>query len=771
MTRRPISVLLVEDDPEDVQILMALFKDPTQIRVTFEHVSSISEAVERLKTNNVEAILSDLGLPDTSGVEAVSRLHAVAPDLPIVVLTSLDDETMGDQALREGAQDYLIKGLVDSDLVSRTIRYAVERKRAARSLKDAELKYSTLFQQSRNPMVLVDMESGRIIEFNHSAHESLGYTKAEFKKLGIPDFEVIEDVEAVEKHLKEIRAQGSDSFETKHITKTGDIHNVVVNAKVIELGGKMYCQSIYTDITERKRADEKLHLYRDRLRAAKLQREISARKRIQKVARKNEQYLDTIISTSQDSIMVFDSDGRFEFANDATFEIFGWPKDELMGEHFLKVVSPDRHNFIKDQWRKVRDGDGAPYEIDIISKDGKDRTLLISHRRMRFDRRLKHCLVVKDITPRRRMEDDLREVIKRLEMHDREKTEFVSNVSHELRTPLTSMTYATDNLLSGVLGPLPQRIKSYLVMIREDCDRLLKTVTDILDLTRLESKSLKLNKSKLPFSRLVRHCFDQFRFQCEKKGQEMCLAVDQACGFVCCDPLKMDRAIANVIQNAIRYTPEGGRINVVLHPANEDSATLVLSVVDNGAGISEEHLPHVTERFFRVGEHVIGTGLGLPLCKEIVEIHGGHIDIVSPPPGEASGTMVSISMPESEPPTVTVVSEERRVCDRAYRHLVSGRYCCTICEDATNAVTQISRNRPDAVVLDLSAGGTSGLETIAEVKSDNELRRIPIIALTAKQVSGPKLEVLHGFGIPVLTRPWVQERLVAMVEQLISGGL
>ena len=77
-------------------------------------------------------------------------------------------------------------------------------------------------------------------------------------------------------------------------------------------------------------------------------------------------------------------------------------------------------------------------------------------------------------------------------------------------------------------------------MIREDCDRLLKTVTDILDLTRLESKSLKLNKSKLPFSRLVRHCFDQFRFQCEKKGQEMCLAVDQACGFVCCDPLKMD---------------------------------------------------------------------------------------------------------------------------------------------------------------------------------------------------------------------------------------
>lgn len=558
MTHRPISVLLVEDDPEDVQILRALFKDLQHRKVAFEHVSSVSEAIERLKGNNVEAILSDLGLPDTTGVEAVSRLHAAAPDLPIVVLTSMDDDAIGDQAMREGAQDYLVKGRIDADLVSRTIRYAVERKRVARSLENAELKYSTLFQQSRNPMVLVDMDDGRIMEFNHSAHESLGYTKAEFGKLGISDFEVVEDAEAVAKHLNKIREQGSDSFETKHITKSGDIRNVVVNAKVIELDGNKYCQSIYTDITERKHAAEKLNLYRDRLRAAKLQREITARKKIQKVARKNEQYLDTIISTSQDSIMVFDSDGRFEFANDATFEIFGWPKDELMGEHFLKVVSPDRHNFIKDKWRKVTDGDGAPYEIDIVSKDGMNRTLLISHRRMRFDRRLKHCLVVKDITPRRRMEDDLREVIKRLEIHDREKTEFVSNVSHELRTPLTSMTYATDNLLSGVLGPLPEEIKSYLVMIREDCDRLLKTVTDILDLTRLESKSLKLNKSKLPFSRLVRHCFDQFRFQCEKKGQELCLAVDRACGFIHCDPVKMERAIANIIQNAIRYTPEGG---------------------------------------------------------------------------------------------------------------------------------------------------------------------------------------------------------------------
>lgn len=217
--------------------------------------------------------------------------------------------------------------------------------------------------------------------------------------------------------------------------------------------------------------------------------------------------------------------------------------------------------------------------------------------------------------------------------------------------------------------------------------------------------------------------------------------------------------------------PRGGRINVALHNESEDPDTLVLSVVDDGLGISEEDLPHVTERFFRVGEHVVGTGLGLPLCKEIVEVHGGSLTIVSPPPGEERGTMVSIRMPESSPPMVTVVSEERRVCDRASHHLASGNYGCTICDDSANAVDQISQNRPDAVILDLSEGGTSGLEMIAEVKADADLRRIPMIALTAKQVSGPKLEVLHGFGIPVLTRPWAQERLIVLVEQLISGGI
>lgn len=771
MQNKPIPVLLVEDDPEDVELLRAFFKNPDKRRVSFDHVSTVSEAIERLKTNNVEAILSDLGLPDTTGVEAVSRLHEAAPDMPIVVLTSMDDEVMGDLALREGAQDYLVKGQVDSNLLTKTIRYAIERKRASRSLEDAELKYSTLFQQSRSPMIVVDMDSGRIVEFNRSAYESLEYTKDEFEKLGIADFEILEASEDIAEHLEKIKKDGSDTFETKHLTKSGAIRNVVVNAKAIELGGKRYCQSIFTDITERKRAAEKLHLYRERLRAAKLQREIAARKRIQKAARQNEQYLAAIISTSQDSIIVFDSDGRFEFANDATFEIFGWPKDELMGEHFMKIVSSDRHEYVKRQWRKVKEGDSAPYEIDITGKDGKRRTLLISHRRMRFDRRLKHCLVVKDITPRRQMEDDLREVIKRLEVHDREKTDFVSNVSHELRTPLTSMTYATDNLLSGVLGPLPEEVKSYLVMVRDDCDRLLKTVNDILDLSRLETDNLRLNRSILPFARLVRRCFKQFRVQSERKNQKMCLAVDQECGFVECDPTKMDRAISNVIQNAVRYSSEGASIDVELRHENGGSPSIVLSVTDDGVGIAKEHLPRVTERFYRIGEHISGTGLGLPLCKEIVEAHGGFIKIESPPPSQDEGTMVSISLPECDPPLVMVVSEEERVCNRAFQHLASCDYRCAVHYDFSNACEFVVENRPDAVILDLSAEGTCGLETIAELKSDSLLRRIPVVALTAKQVSGPKLEVLHGFGIPVVARPWMQEKLVALVEQLISGGI
>jgi signal transduction histidine kinase len=190
---------------------------------------------------------------------------------------------------------------------------------------------------------------------------------------------------------------------------------------------------------------------------------------------------------------------------------------------------------------------------------------MVSHRDMMIGDAPKYCVVIRDITARRQMEDDLREAIRTLEKHDMEKTAFVSNVSHELRTPLTSIAYATDNLLDGVFGEVSDKVRDYLSMMQQDCKRLTGTVQDILDLSRLEAHRLRLRKRKVPVTWMVNRCAESIQILCEKKSQTLQVDVPPACGFALCDQRRMERALGNVLQNAVKFTPEKGRISLSTH--------------------------------------------------------------------------------------------------------------------------------------------------------------------------------------------------------------
>jgi PAS domain S-box-containing protein len=139
------------------------------------------------------------------------------------------------------------------------------RKRAEEALRESEERYRTIFELAADSIVLVDGETGELVEFNKSAHESLGFTHEEFEKLKIPDFEVIETVEEVAKHIKNIIKEGTDSFETKHRTQSGEIRDIQVSSSAISIRGKNFIQSIWRDITEQRQAEETLRRARDQL--------------------------------------------------------------------------------------------------------------------------------------------------------------------------------------------------------------------------------------------------------------------------------------------------------------------------------------------------------------------------------------------------------------------------------------------------------------------------------------------------------------------------
>jgi signal transduction histidine kinase len=367
-------------------------------------------------------------------------------------------------------------------------------------------------------------------------------------------------------------------------------------------------------------------------------------------------------------------------------------------------------------------------------------------------------------------ETKLKEAVARLEAHSHAKSQFVSNVSHELRTPLASMAHALENLRAGVLGPFDERVREYVLMMEEDCRRLTGTVGDILDMNRIEANRLELNCRKVHFGRFVAQIIDALRLQTERKRQRVAIEQQDRTVFVECDARRMERVVINLVGNAIKFTPEGGQISVLVGREGEGGDRVMLSVIDDGVGIPREHLPRVTERYYRVGEHVDGSGLGLALCKDLVEMHGGEMQMLSPPAGRDRGTQAMLWLPAAPAPRVLAVDDDAMVRSLLERQLAAAGYCPSSAGTGEEALGILQCDpRPDMLIVDVFMPGMSGFELIGRVKSEARLRETPVLVITGRELGAEHRAFLEGFGLRHLMKPWHRGKLLECLEQITIG--
>jgi signal transduction histidine kinase len=245
--------------------------------------------------------------------------------------------------------------------------------------------------------------------------------------------------------------------------------------------------------------------------------------------------------------------------------------------------------------------------------------------------------------------------VTRFQLLDQVKNNLVATVSHELKTPLTSIRLAVHLLLEEAAGPLDPKQTELLLDARDNAERLLATINNLLDLTHLERGPGGLDRRPEAPASLLREAAEAIRPRAEDKGVrvEVEAAVDLPAVEV--DPGRFGHALNNLLDNAVAYTPAGGRIHLTAAAAGD---TVTLTVEDSGVGIAPEHLPHVFERFFRVPGQSRGggTGLGLAIVHEIVTAHGGDITCESHP-GE--GTRFRITLPAWTGRPAPGLSEER----------------------------------------------------------------------------------------------------------------
>lgn len=268
MSDEPSRVLLIEDNPGDARLIQEMLAEFGRGRFDLRRADRLSTALEWLAEGGIDVILSDLSLPDSRELDTFAKVRAQAPHLPVIVLTGLDDETAALEAVQEGAQDYLVKGQIDGNLLVRAMRYAIERKRVEEALRLSEEKFSKAFRASPDMMIIIRLRDGCVIDVNDGFTHIAGYRREEFVGSMITETRVWASLEERDRLLQTLQEQERfRNLEASFRAKSGQTREGLMSAELIDIGGELCMLAVAKDITERKQAEAEVARHAKRVEA------------------------------------------------------------------------------------------------------------------------------------------------------------------------------------------------------------------------------------------------------------------------------------------------------------------------------------------------------------------------------------------------------------------------------------------------------------------------------------------------------------------------
>lgn len=326
------------------------------------------------------------------------------------------------------------------------------------------------------------------------------------------------------------------------------------------------------------------------------------------------------IEHAGDAIVNIDLDGRLTLVNRMAELISGYERQDLLGQHFTTLVHPGYWDLMSgllregEQDRRYHD----VHEIEIVTKQAELVPLEIKLSVLRDrDKIVGRQIIARDIRDRKRLE--------------RMKSEFLATVSHELRTPLTSIMGFVELLLGEEPGKLTPTQREFLETALESSHHLLRTVNDILDVSRIEAGHLELRSQRVCLEKVVARAVRSARHLAESKHIALELETVSHLPDIEGDPERLEQVMDNLLNNAVKFTPRGGQVTVRVQL--RQMYAVQIEVTDTGIGIPPADMPYLFSRFHRgenvAGQAVPGTGLGLHIAEAIIKEHGGHIEVES----------------------------------------------------------------------------------------------------------------------------------------------
>ena len=355
----------------------------------------------------------------------------------------------------------------------------------------------------------------------------------------------------------------------------------------------------------------------------------------------------TVFDVSDVGITVTDHHGRFVRINDTFTKATGWEAIDLMGQELTIIIPKDdvdlawkRHD---DALNKRRKNFG---EIKILKKDGSEMNVMVTSVMMELSNgRSFRITTIVDVTELKQIERDLRRAKDEADEANMAKSAFLANMSHELRTPLNAIIGFSEMMLNATLGPVQNdHYLEYLGDIKFSAQHLLQIINDVLDMSKIEAGKMPLDEENINVAGLLDSVCRLLKAKSDEHNINVILKVDEGLPILRGDERLIRQVFLNLLSNAVKFSRPNG--NVVISVVIKD--TMDVSIADEGIGIPNERIEEVIEPFGQISDPQLnrgqGTGLGLPIAKAMMDMHGGELSITSI---KGKGTTVTCHFPES----------------------------------------------------------------------------------------------------------------------------
>ena len=377
----------------------------------------------------------------------------------------------------------------------------------------------------------------------------------------------------------------------------------------------------------------------------------------------------------------------------------------------------------------------------------------------------------------------------------RVKDEFLANMSHELRTPLNAILGLSESLGEQIAGPLNEKQQKYIATIGESGHHLLSLINDILDLAKIDAGQITLDINKVDIHSVCQASLRMIKQLAQKKNQEVSLEIDEGLGLMWADERRLKQMIVNLLGNAVKFTPENGRLGLEVH-GDEEANKISFTVWDKGIGIKEEDLARLFQPFVQLdsglARETTGTGLGLALVAQMARLHGGSIITASEPENGSRFTIVlpwepalamdaaarmkitgkfrAIKLDEKNKPIILLVEDTKEVTMMIKDYLELTGYKVVTAQDGVDAIVQAKLVRPDLILMDIQMPRMDGFEATRKLRSEPDFRYTPIIALTALAMPNDRQRCLEAGMDEYITKPVNLKALVKIIQACLFSN-